>query len=249
MQLNTQAKTYFISLYEGGGAQTVRNSTQTSKSTVQNQKGGVITTTVSLRDTGERKQLFGYTARRILTTIIMESSPDACSPTGTKMETDGWYIDAEFAFECLLDQQQYKPEISTQSSVCQDRQEFKRVGTAKLGYPVYLKTTMRGEGGGEDFTTVMEVLEISPATLDAALFEIPAGFRELKNSAEIFTGAVPDMDDADDNDDDQEEIEDEKPKTQVSNMSVKNIARSDGKFEQRFRREKERRHSHRHRAG
>jgi hypothetical protein len=207
VQLNERAKTYFISLYESGGlsGQTGETPIENSQSKIQNQKGGVVTTTVTLKDTGERKQMFGYTARHILTTIVTESSPDACSPVKTKMETDGWYIDAEFVLDCLIDRQ-YKPEISSRGGGCQDRQVFKQNGSGKLGYPVYLKTTMRGENGGEDFVSIQEVLEISPAALDASLFEIPAGFREVKNRAEIFTGGMTDM-----NDDEQPDDEDEKP--------------------------------------
>ncbi|HLM62570.1 MAG TPA: hypothetical protein VK308_17340 [Pyrinomonadaceae bacterium] len=217
VQLNTRAKTYFLSLYNSGGTtnQISQDAAQNQKSKNQNQKGGVVTTTVTLKDTGERKQLFGYTARRILSTMVMESSPDACSPTKTKMETDGWYIDAEFAFDCLLNHQ-YKYQPQTESSGCEDRQEFKQVGSAKLGYPVYLKTTMRGENGSEDFTSIMEVLEISPATLDAALFEIPADYREVKNQADLFKGGFVDMDDSDEDSED-----DEKPKKQSMSVSAK----------------------------
>ena len=218
VQLNAQAKTYFLSLYNSGGStnQISSNASQNLKSKIQNQKGGVVTTTITLKDTGERKQIFGYTARHILTTVVMESSPDACSPTKTKMETDGWYIDAEFAFDCLLNQQ-YKYQPQTENSGCEDRQEFKRVGSAKLGYPVYLKTTMRGENGGEDFTSIMEVLEISPATLDAALFEIPSDYREVKNQVDLFKGGFVDVEDSDDEDSE----DDEKPKKQSISVNTK----------------------------
>src|SRR5205085_3687786 len=71
-------------------------------------KGGVITSTVTTRDTGERKQMFGYTARHIITTMVMDSSPDACSAVKNNMEIDGWYIDASFAIDCDS-QQAYTP--------------------------------------------------------------------------------------------------------------------------------------------
>jgi hypothetical protein len=216
-RLNTQAKTYFLSLYNSGGltAQTSQN----QPTNVQNQKGGVITTTITLKDTGERRQMFGYTARHILSTTVMESSPDACSPTKTRMETDGWYIDAEFAFDCLLNQQ-YKSQPQTENSGCEDRQEFKQVGSAKFGYPVYLKTTIRGENGSEDFTSITEALEISPATLDAALFEIPADYREVKNQADLFKGGFVDMSD--------DEDREEKPKKSDLSQLVKKPAQSNG---------------------
>ena len=205
VQLNERARTYFISLYENGGAagRTAEASIQNPKSKLQNQTGGVVTTTVTLRDTGERKQLFGYTARRILTTVETVSSPDACAPVNTKMETDGWYIDADFALNCLTDRH-YRPDAAS-GNRCQDRQIFKQNGAGKLGYPVYLKTVMRGADGGEDFVSVQEVLEISPAALDAALFDVPAGFREVKTQAEVFTGGMNGPDADEPTDDENEE--------------------------------------------
>lgn len=233
VQLNERAKTYFISLYESGGLadQTGDAQIQNPKPQTQNQKGGTITTVVTLKDTGERKQMFGYTARRILTTIETESSPDACSPVKTKMETDGWYIDAEFALDCLLNRQ-YES-APTSGAGCRDRQIFKQNGAGRLGYPVYLKTTMRGADDGEDFVSVQEVLEISPATLDAALFEIPPGFREVKTQSEIFTGGMMNADEDDEtNDADETPVKSSvnvKPQPETSgDRSRTNAARNSG---------------------
>jgi hypothetical protein len=149
-------------------------------------QGGLVTSTVTTRDTGERKQMFGYTARRIITTIETRSSPDSCSPANTKMETDGWYIDAAFAPDCDTARAgaYQRPQ---QTAGCRDRYETKQVGTAKRGFALWEKTTMFGEDGRESFSTVNEVVELSQATLDAALFDAPADYREVKD----FSGASP----------------------------------------------------------
>jgi len=149
-------------------------------------KGGVVTSTVTTRDTGERKQMFGYNARHIITTIVMDSSPDACSPTNHKMEIDGWYIDAAFALDCDLGTT-YKPYRPTaMGGGCHDRYETKQVGVAKKGFPVWEKTTMFGPNGAESFSTLNEVIEFSQATLDQALFEIPEGYREVSDFAQMY---------------------------------------------------------------
>ena len=59
-----------------------------------------MTTTITVKDTGERKQMFGFTAKHLIITMETASSPDACAKNNTKMQTDGWYIDAEFALDC-----------------------------------------------------------------------------------------------------------------------------------------------------
>jgi len=58
---------------------------------------------------------------------------------------------------------------------------------AKKGFPVWEKMTMFGADGAESFSTVNEVVEFSQATLDASLFDIPAGYREVKDFASAFS--------------------------------------------------------------
>jgi hypothetical protein len=148
-------------------------------------KGGVITSTVTTKDTGERKQMFGYTARHIVTTMVTDSSPDACTPMKSKMEIDGWYIDAAFALDCDSSQayKSYRPQTA---SGCQDRYDTKQIGLAKKGFPVWEKMTMFAPDGAESFATINEVVEFSQATLDASLFEAPAGYREVKDFASLY---------------------------------------------------------------
>jgi hypothetical protein len=56
-------------------------------------KGGVITETITLTDTGERKELFGREARHIKTVLARQPGPNACESKTTRVETDGWYVD------------------------------------------------------------------------------------------------------------------------------------------------------------
>jgi len=180
-----------IQPYDQPSAQTAGSgpgaATQTSRPPLQGTtKGGVVTSTVTTRDTGERKQMFGYQARHIVTTIVMDSSPDACSPVKNKMEIDGWYIDAAFALDCDLGAtyRPHRPQVS--AGGCQDRYETKQVGVAKKGFPVWEKTTMFGPGGVESFSNLNEVIEFSQANLDPMLFDVPAGYREVSDFASMF---------------------------------------------------------------
>src|SRR6185369_5237507 len=69
-----------------------------------------------------------------------------------------------------------------------DRYETKTIGTAKKGFPVYEKMTMLA-GGAQSFSTINEVVEISQATLDQSLFEIPPDYREVEDFASAFSAA------------------------------------------------------------
>jgi len=188
LQISPQTSTYIINHW----AQDNDNSTPAQSSNASTQhptatrKGGLVTMTITTKDTGERKQMFGFTARHILKTMVTESSPDACTPFKNRMETDGWYIDAAFALDCHYEQyKNWRPR--NDKSGCQDRYDTKQIGTAKEGYPVHVKTTMFGDNGEVTYTFTQEVVELSQATLDAALFDVPAGFREVKDSTALYT--------------------------------------------------------------
>jgi hypothetical protein len=102
------------------------------------------------------------------------------------MEIDGWYIDAAFALDCDISQA-YKSYTPQTGNGCNDRYETKQIGMARKGLPVWEKTTMFGPDGSESFSTINEVVEFSHATLEASLFDVPAGYREVKDFASAFS--------------------------------------------------------------
>ncbi|HJS24050.1 MAG TPA: hypothetical protein VJ751_06825 [Pyrinomonadaceae bacterium] len=190
IQIMPAAKMYMIQPYD----EPATSSTAPNTSTAPSQpgavkKGGVVTSTVTTKDTGERKQMFGYTARHIITTMEMKSSPDACSTVDTKMQIDGWYIDAAFALDCDMGRAYtaYKPKAG---GGCHDRYETKQIGAARKGYPVWEKTTMFGPNGAESFSTTNEVVEFSQATLDPSLFDVPEGYRQVEDFSSAFSAAA-----------------------------------------------------------
>src|SRR5215510_6838829 len=147
IQIMPAAKVYMIQPYDEPSTTTPGTPNTTSQPTAVT-KGGVVTSIVTTKDTGERKEMFGYTARHIITTMEMKSSPDACSTINTKMEIDGWYIDAAFALDCDSSRA-YTHYMPKASGGCRDRYETKTIGTAKKGFPVWEKTTMSGPNGTE----------------------------------------------------------------------------------------------------
>src|SRR6266704_7188101 len=70
---------------------------------------------------------------------------------------------------------------------CQDRYQFKRTGPTNLGYPLIETMTMYGSDGSVQFTSTKEVIELSRQTLDAALFDVPAGYAEAKSQQEMYS--------------------------------------------------------------
>ena len=187
IQLNSQTKTYMVNPFNDGTTSSTGSTVSVDKNGVV-QAGGRVTTTLTIKDTGERKQMFGFTARHLIITMETVSSPDACNKTNTKMQTDGWYIDAEFVLDCDYGQMNYRSPSSAKGG-CQDKYEMKTVGTAKRGYPVYEKMTMFDESGKETMTMVNEVVELSKAPLEAGLFEVPTDYREVQDAAQMYATA------------------------------------------------------------
>lgn len=147
-------------------------------------RGGVVTMTVNTIDTGERKEMFGFTARHLKRSMMSQSSPDACQSNQMRMDTDGWYINLEYGLSCGPDEK--PPQTGrTASGGCRDRYQFKRTGPSKLGYPLIETTTMYGADGNAMFARTTEVIELSRQPLDAALFDIPAGYTEAKSQQEM----------------------------------------------------------------
>jgi hypothetical protein len=208
VQLNSSNKTYMVSPFDGGADAQPGATTAPAQGGAAEpvRTGGVVTTTMTITDTGERKQMFGYTARRIKTSMVTESSPDACNKTKSRFDSDGWYIDLAVAFDCY-DSAATAYTRQSASGGCRDQYRTKRVGTAKMGHPVQVTTTIYDEAGNPSMTMTQEVVEISQATLDAALFDVPADYRLVKDAAEMYAppgaaGGVPQDDDDADNDGD-----------------------------------------------
>jgi len=147
--------------------------------------GRTITQTATITDSGERKQLSGYSARHLKTTVVVESSSNSCSKLSQKFEIDGWYTDL---VKAPLSCSSSLPPLRQQDG-CADRVIVRHKGTGKLGYPLHETITVENEGANAtklDVTTS----DISKGTLGAELFDVPAGYREVKSLAELYTSAA-----------------------------------------------------------
>lgn len=186
IQISDKKKMYVIEPFDDG----TDTSTQPNQSKIQTpktkiEKGGTITYISNITDTGERKQMFGMTARHIKTSMMMESSPDACMKTNMSMETDGWYIDLpEFSCPVSRSQTSGMPVRQGAEGGCRDRIINKTTGSGKLGFALQETRTM--SNGGMSFTQTTETLEFSKTTLDAALFDVPNGYTLAKNSGDLY---------------------------------------------------------------
>ena len=152
-----------------------------NESEMPQRKGGVVTITRTATDTGETQEMFGYKARHIRSTMMMESSPDACNQSHTKMEIDGWYADIP-NFTCA-DESYRSMACGGMGGKrgCTDRIVVKSSGSGPMGYP--LKQTMNMQTGQGSFTVTTEVVELTNTNLDAPMFDAPPGCKVQDMSA------------------------------------------------------------------
>ena len=143
IQINDRARKYLITPMDDGTS-SGSTSTGTPRTGAPATRGGVVTMTVNAVDTGERKEMMGFTARQFKRTTIMESSPDACSQTKMKIETDGWYINLEYGLICPSNRS--SSTATTTTGGCRDRYVYKTTGPAHIGFPLQETTTMYGAG-------------------------------------------------------------------------------------------------------
>jgi hypothetical protein len=188
IQLSDKIRKYLITPMESensSSASTMPAATSHPSSAAPTHRGGVITSVTTSTDTGERKEMFGFTARHVKTSIRMESSADACNPLNMHMEQDGWYIDLNFGLDCNLGGSRPPVMSRPASGGCLDQFRTRHVGTGRTGFPLIETTIGYDQSGNELYRMTKEVADLSRTPLDAALFDIPAGYAETKNPDEL----------------------------------------------------------------
>jgi hypothetical protein len=142
------------------------------------------------RDTGERKEIFGYTARHVIANskqIPLEGSHAEAEDT----VTDGWYIDLDSQISC-------EPKFpkgavayvyaSGRGLPPPDTPQFVNVGVPENGFAVQLTRTSKstftlpdGTKRKDELNFETRVVQLEKGSIDPGVFEIPSGFKQVQN--------------------------------------------------------------------
>jgi hypothetical protein len=192
VRLNDRKQIYMIEPFQTADATPVQRTTPAPTQTTT-RRGGTMTMTYTVKDTGERKMMFGLQARHLIITQEMESSPDSCNgPSKTKMEFDGWYVDFSAEFNCPA-AQSVAPTVPTGRPDCIDRVVYKGSAAARTGFLLEGTMKMFGADGSVTMSQTTETLELSRAPLDASLFDVPAGYRQVSSAQDLYAVSMPGM--------------------------------------------------------
>ena len=151
------------------------------------ESGAYITETSAVTDTGERKTLHGYAARHLKSKVSVQSSPGACSQVTQSYELDGWY--ADLSKEQSATCGQFLPP-SVRWRAAATGLSASVSGSGKPGYPLTENLTLHNADGTTTQIGV-QTSEITKQTMDKDLFEVPAGYQEVKSLAELNGGPRP----------------------------------------------------------
>lgn len=194
VRLNDRKQLYLVEPFAtSADTRPVRNTDPAPVTTTRTRQGGTMTMTYSVRDTGERKTMFGLQARHLIITQEMETSVDSCNgPHKTKMEFDGWYADFSADFNCPnnVPQTEGMPRNPSKPD-CIDRIVTKGSGGGNTGFLLEGTMKMYGPDGQVQMTQTTETLELSRAPLDQALFEIPSAYKEVSSTQDLYAVSMP----------------------------------------------------------
>lgn len=137
-------------------------------------------------DTGERKNLFGFEARHVITT---ERHTRLYGAKDVEQESvkDGWFADVPTSLSCYPSSRGAVT-FATARSMNEpvDVPSLKFVGTPEAGFALSTTTTSRipfnapdGSKRETTSTSEREVTELFSGPLDAQLFEVPSGFTKV----------------------------------------------------------------------
>lgn len=156
------------------------------------QSGVTVHVYNDVRDTGERKTLFGHLARHLIITRRTVPEPGACAQAGESTR-DGWYIDFdEPRTGCMRPPNSNGPAVSVLvgasagQPACIDHYVLEGAKDDIRRFAVEESVKSSGEAAGRDskkqahsFTSGTRVTELYEGPLDPALFELPTGFKHV----------------------------------------------------------------------
>ena len=179
--LNEKNKTFFIDYYDWSTVPPEKLQRRPNQKMVIK---GTMTTDTSFTDSGKKQQMFGLPARWLKVTQIIEVSADSCDGASTmKIEQEGWFVTLSLESEaCPI-----RPPAGNSSGGCRPKVIVKR----NQNPGIMITGTMRMfEGTRQSGAFEIETTELSKATLDAGLFEIPQDFAEVDSQEDLMSARV-----------------------------------------------------------
>lgn len=185
-ELNLEDKQYVSSPLPKFPSESERQELRAKFAASAAQQTPTVLVEITTVDTGERKKIFGYEARHVITT--RKHTPlNGSTPSENDSVTDGWYTDLSTVLTCELRPNGGVAFVTVGSlGGAREVPSIKLVGKPESGFPLDVKTTTSYERVLPDgsktegkSTSERQVTELYSGSLDPKLFEIPPGFAKV----------------------------------------------------------------------
>jgi hypothetical protein len=175
VHLNRNKKSYSISSIAGGSPEKRRMEEKTAK----DRKGGIVDVSIEVSDTNERKNMFGFVAKHLKSTMTLTPGPGACMKQPMTLVDEGWYTELP-TYACEIQTEDTLSSMQETDEGCADEIRIKPGFNGHLGFPLEQTRTMTVNGMSVQF--IENVISLERANLDAALFEIPSDYHPSNDS-------------------------------------------------------------------
>lgn len=186
IRINEGAKSFFVEPFAEPDAPEKPVARPTTK--VEVKRGGNVVSTYTITDTGERRQMFGLTARKLIVKQDMDSDKESCGGEAkTTIIQEGW-----FAF-IMPETARCTPPTGTTNYQPNEKPSCRDnfVMRGRYSYPgMHLEGTMKiidRLTNKEQMAQTIKTLDLSKETLAMSLFEPPPGFKEVSSMQELMS--------------------------------------------------------------
>ncbi|HUR33380.1 MAG TPA: hypothetical protein VM032_06265 [Vicinamibacterales bacterium] len=184
IQLNRQTRTYLEVPFAAPAA------TGSTAAIEGRKKGGQVTYSTTVTDTGETQAMFGLTARRLKIVVAKDFSVAACDKRPQRVETDGWYVELPATVSCAtVPPHEEAFQVDPKNADCVDEIRYERARMTP-GYPLKY-TTVATSGDEPPVTTTMEVTAFERSDVAAAEVEVPADYMAVRTVPQLTADHRP----------------------------------------------------------
>lgn len=183
VKINDRNRKYFIVPFSDRDDNPLPPEQPSTKTVVR--KGGSVSWSYVLRDTGERRQMFGFAAKHLIVTQTVESSKDSCNgQSKMTIEEDGWFVHVSpESAKCDIDLPRGEPSDEPR---CRDRLTTKG-NFVNPGMLLEGTVKMIDNLKNSEMATTIKTLDLSKSALEMSLFEIPAGYSEANSERSLMS--------------------------------------------------------------
>ena len=164
------------------------NGPRTGAKVAKDTKGGYVDVSIQVSDTNERRNMSGFVAKHLKSTMTLTPGPGSCMKQGMSIVDDGWYVDLP-SYACEIQTEDTLNSMQETDSGCADEVRVNPGANPHLGFPI--QQTRSFSMNGMTVQMIETTISLERADLEAGLFEIPGDFHPESGSDIADSATAP----------------------------------------------------------